>query len=139
VRKKLKVRLHEYAELMLLGFISLLLTVGQSLISRICISEKVAGTFHPCTHTRGKKKDPPPLEDDDYHNNRHILASVPSDDNCAAQVFMYVGLDPLSRHTYIFLIHFCYALNLFNIIIYWQKYSSPYISLQRKHECTCLW
>ncbi|XP_061349013.1 MLO-like protein 6 [Gastrolobium bilobum] len=33
---------------MLLGFISLLLTVGQGPISRICISEKVAGTWHPC-------------------------------------------------------------------------------------------
>ena len=34
---------------MLLGFISLLLTVGQGPISRICISEKVAGTWHPCS------------------------------------------------------------------------------------------
>lgn len=34
---------------MLLGFISLLLTVGQNLITRICVSEKVAGTWHPCS------------------------------------------------------------------------------------------
>ncbi|CAL0329090.1 unnamed protein product [Lupinus luteus] len=37
------------SELMLLGFISLLLTIGQSLISRICIPEKVARTWHPCS------------------------------------------------------------------------------------------
>jgi len=36
------------AELMLLGFISLLLTVGQKPISMICISKKLAGTMLPC-------------------------------------------------------------------------------------------
>ena len=34
---------------MLLGFLSLLLTVFQDLISSICISEKVAATWHPCS------------------------------------------------------------------------------------------
>ena len=36
------------AELMLLGFISLLLTIGQGPISNICVSEKVANSFLPC-------------------------------------------------------------------------------------------
>ncbi|KAK6936024.1 Mlo-related protein [Dillenia turbinata] len=36
------------SELMLLGFISLLLTVGQGLITKICISKSVAATWHPC-------------------------------------------------------------------------------------------
>ncbi|XP_057956301.1 MLO-like protein 6 [Malania oleifera] len=36
------------SELMLLGFISLLLTVGQSLITNICIPASVAATWHPC-------------------------------------------------------------------------------------------
>ncbi|KVI06898.1 Mlo-related protein [Cynara cardunculus var. scolymus] len=36
------------AELMLLGFISLLLTVGQGTIADICIPSKVARTWHPC-------------------------------------------------------------------------------------------
>jgi len=75
-----------FAELMLLGFISLLLTVGQGLISRICISEKVAGTFHPCAHRRVKKNSTPPLEHDEYHNNRHLLAL---EDKCAPQVSMF--------------------------------------------------
>ncbi|GLU19651.1 hypothetical protein SLE2022_358880 [Rubroshorea leprosula] len=36
------------AELMILGFISLLLTFGQTYIARICISSKVADTMLPC-------------------------------------------------------------------------------------------
>ncbi|KAI3751469.1 hypothetical protein L2E82_22556 [Cichorium intybus] len=40
------------AELMILGFISLLLTVGQGPISDICIPSKVARTWHPCTTDR---------------------------------------------------------------------------------------
>ncbi|KAI3870021.1 hypothetical protein MKX03_002053 [Papaver bracteatum] len=36
------------AELMLLGFISLLLTIGQVPISKICIPLSVASTWHPC-------------------------------------------------------------------------------------------
>lgn len=36
------------AELMVLGFISLLLTFGQSYIVMICISEKYANTMLPC-------------------------------------------------------------------------------------------
>ncbi|XP_018474916.1 MLO-like protein 12 isoform X2 [Raphanus sativus] len=37
------------AELMLLGFISLLLVVLQSPVSQICIPERVAATWHPCS------------------------------------------------------------------------------------------
>lgn len=33
---------------MLLGFISLLLTVGQGPISKICVSQKVGNSWHPC-------------------------------------------------------------------------------------------
>ncbi|XP_045813665.1 MLO-like protein 8 isoform X1 [Trifolium pratense] len=36
------------AELMILGFISLLLTIGQNYIVRICISEKIADKMLPC-------------------------------------------------------------------------------------------
>lgn len=44
------------SELMLLGFISLLLTVGQSLISEICVSEAIASTWHPCSNKQEKSK-----------------------------------------------------------------------------------
>lgn len=36
------------SELMLLGFISLLLTVGQGPITKICISKEAGATWHPC-------------------------------------------------------------------------------------------
>ncbi|GKC50976.1 MLO-like protein 6 [Tanacetum coccineum] len=38
------------SELMLLGFISLLLTVGTTPITKICISESIASTWHPCSN-----------------------------------------------------------------------------------------
>ncbi|EOA26798.1 hypothetical protein CARUB_v10022893mg [Capsella rubella] len=54
-KKKHKKALYEAlekvkAELMLLGFISLLLVVLQDPVSQICIPRKVASTWHPCTH-----------------------------------------------------------------------------------------
>ncbi|CAN1148432.1 MLO-like protein 6 [Linum perenne] len=54
------------AELMLLGFLSLLLTVFQSPISSICISKKIGGTWHPCTAKQEKT-------DDSGDNNRRRL------------------------------------------------------------------
>lgn len=48
------------AELMVLGFISLLLTFGQSYISTVCISEKVANTMLPC-----------PIRGQDHHGPDH--------------------------------------------------------------------
>lgn len=53
------------AELMILGFISLLLTFGQSYIARICIPLKVADTMLPCT-----VKDE---EDDSTTSHRRLL------------------------------------------------------------------
>ncbi|XP_075506342.1 MLO-like protein 6 [Primulina tabacum] len=65
------------AELMLLGFISLLLTVGQNLISEICISEEVAATWHPCSKRREAEKYPDALADE---NRRKLLTAVGVDD-----------------------------------------------------------
>ncbi|EOA40001.1 hypothetical protein CARUB_v10008691mg [Capsella rubella] len=73
-RKKHKKALFEAlekvkAELMLLGFISLLLTIGQTPISNICISEQVASTMHPCSAAeearKYHKKDPAKKEHGD--------------------------------------------------------------------------
>ncbi|KAL8150020.1 MLO-like protein 9 [Apium graveolens] len=45
------------SELMVLGFISLLLTFGQSYIARICIPDKVADSMLPCAkHAQGAHK-----------------------------------------------------------------------------------
>ncbi|KAL8193261.1 hypothetical protein R6Q57_026842 [Mikania cordata] len=40
------------AELMLLGFISLLLTVGTNPITEICISKRAGSTWHPCSNQK---------------------------------------------------------------------------------------
>ena len=74
-----------HAELMLLGFISLLLTVGQVPISRICVSEKIAATWHPCSN----KEDPSSSDEEggSQHETigRRLLAAGGSDE-CAALV-----------------------------------------------------
>nr|QDF82854.1 MLO1 [Pisum sativum subsp. sativum] len=61
-------------ELMLLGFISLLLTVFQDNISKICVSQKIGSTWHPCStsNTKAKAKSDESL---DYktNNDRKLL------------------------------------------------------------------
>lgn len=85
---------------MLLGFISLLLTVGQGPISNICISKKVGNTWHPCSKQEEKAKETEVVED--YETpSRKLLAAFESGygggserrflaaagtDNCAAKV-----------------------------------------------------
>ncbi|XP_028797050.1 MLO-like protein 2 [Neltuma alba] len=60
-------------ELMLLGFISLLLTVFQDPISNICISEKVAASWHPCAVPKTQTQAQSDPEDSDDHNSRKLL------------------------------------------------------------------
>lgn len=63
------------AELMILGFISLLLTFGQSYIAKICIPTSVAETMLPCD-----KKSTTSTETDDrrrrllWHERRSLAA-----------------------------------------------------------------
>ncbi|XP_057782677.1 MLO-like protein 6 [Salvia miltiorrhiza] len=59
------------SELMLLGFISLLLTVGQGPISEICISEEAAATWHPCNKKQEAKKYP--LDKIEAQTRRRLL------------------------------------------------------------------
>ncbi|CAL1374313.1 unnamed protein product [Linum trigynum] len=58
------------AELMLLGFLSLLLTVFQSPISSICVSESIGATWHPCTKKQEKSED---SGDGDEDRRRRLL------------------------------------------------------------------
>ncbi|KAL6995999.1 hypothetical protein U1Q18_006137 [Sarracenia purpurea var. burkii] len=58
------------AELMVLGFISLLLTFGQNYIARICIPLKVANTMLPCPKYGSHYEDEPPGEDEHEHHRR---------------------------------------------------------------------
>eukprot|EP01018_Ginkgo_biloba_P029335 Gb_05044 [translate_table: standard] len=72
------------AELMLLGFISLLLTVGQKPISEICVSKHLAYTMLPCKKEGGydDKKETPNdggRDDDGQHRRRKLLwGAMPS-------------------------------------------------------------
>ncbi|XP_038895755.1 MLO-like protein 6 [Benincasa hispida] len=88
------------SELMLLGFISLLLTVGQGPITEICIPEHVAATWHPCTKEREKEINKE-MEKSVKHlatngrrllhlagaggSFRRILAAAGGEDKCAAK------------------------------------------------------
>lgn len=56
---------------MLLGFISLLLTVGTKYITKICIPVKVGSTMLPCKFDDGEEE-----EEDDNGDNRRKLLSV---------------------------------------------------------------
>ncbi|KAK1411977.1 hypothetical protein QVD17_32874 [Tagetes erecta] len=123
-KKKRKKALYESlqkikAELMLLGFISLLLTAGTTPITKICITEGAAAGWHPCS----------PEEDAAANNGgesrrrlltwsqmgdsaRRILAASSGDGKCAKEgkvSFMsYDGVHQL--HIFIF------ALALFHVI-----------------------
>ena len=60
-----------FAELMVLGFISLLLTFGQSYIAKICIPEKAADTMLPCNLRKETDE-----EDHDGSSKRRLLWSL---------------------------------------------------------------
>ncbi|RXI01301.1 hypothetical protein DVH24_001535 [Malus domestica] len=68
------------AELMLLGFLSLLLTVGQGPISNICISKAVGATWHPCSKKHEVKSDKGEENSSDSDNNAHrrLLSALDS-------------------------------------------------------------
>ncbi|XP_022729353.1 MLO-like protein 6 [Durio zibethinus] len=128
LKKKHKRALYEAlekikSELMLMGFISLLLTVSQSLISDICISEEVAATWHPCN----KKQEETTVEaedaTDDEHRRRLLMISDTgeifrrslaggSDDKCAAQGKVpFVSSDGIHQlHIFIFVLAVCHVI-----------------------------
>ncbi|XP_028808056.1 MLO-like protein 6 [Neltuma alba] len=121
LKKKKKKALYESlekikSELMLLGFISLLLTVGQSLITRICIPEKVANTWHPCSDDEDEAQDSEDTEttgrrllaallDSKGEKSRRVLAAGGGDDNCAEGKVAFVSSDGIHQlHIFIFVL-----------------------------------
>ncbi|KAK9713410.1 hypothetical protein RND81_06G025400 [Saponaria officinalis] len=91
LKKKQKAALYEAldkvkGELMVLGFISLLLTFMQNYISKICIPSKVADMMLPCSLNYSKSSH----SNDDVNkhgrrllwNDHRILSSKPSDHKC---------------------------------------------------------
>ncbi|KAG2332434.1 hypothetical protein Bca52824_003614 [Brassica carinata] len=86
-------------ELMLLGFISLLLVVLQSPVSQICIPERIAGTWHPCSRQQEVAKYGKDYIDDgrevledydfnDFYSPRRSLATK-GYDKCAEKVYFH--------------------------------------------------
>ncbi|XP_073066429.1 MLO-like protein 6 [Primulina eburnea] len=104
------------SELMLLGFISLLLTVGQSVISGMCISKEVGATWHPCNKKQEATKYPSSVngdEDrrrkllaaDDGGSFRRILAAGGTDKCAAKGKVPFVSSDGIHQlHIFIFLL-----------------------------------
>jgi Mlo family len=79
------------AELMILGFISLLLVFFQNYISKICIPESVGNTMLPCKHQSkgmgesGRRLLRADVDDFwayDFGSNRRSLAADSSSSNC---------------------------------------------------------
>lgn len=84
-----------------MGFISLLLTIGQDYISQICISKNIAASMHPCSASEKArkygKKDAGKDEGEEENSGRKLLELVESfiprrilatkgDDKCAEKV-----------------------------------------------------
>ncbi|XP_075485396.1 MLO-like protein 6 [Primulina tabacum] len=101
------------SELMLLGFISLLLTVGQSLISGICISKEVGATWHPCSKNQERAKYPSEvIETEDRRRKllvaagfRRILAAGVTDKCAAKGEVPFVSSDGIHQlHIFIFVL-----------------------------------
>ncbi|KAF5744689.1 Seven transmembrane MLO family protein isoform 1 [Tripterygium wilfordii] len=92
---------------MLLGFISLLLTVGQSLISNICIPEKVANTWHPCSKNKTQKSRQRLLSflSDSGGSVRRALASPDSSNTCGSGKVSFISSDGIHQlHIFIFVL-----------------------------------
>ncbi|KAL5764105.1 hypothetical protein ACOSP7_016453 [Xanthoceras sorbifolium] len=134
LKKKQKRALYEAlekikSELMLLGFISLLLTVGQGLISDICISESLANTWHPCNNDQEEEVTTSNNQEEttDYENRRRLLevvaagssrsfrralAAASGTDKCAAKgKVSFVSSDGIHQlHMFIFVLALFHVL-----------------------------
>lgn len=80
-----------FAELMLLGFISLLLTFGTKFIAKICIPVSVSDTMLPCKKKVEEHEDPKDdrrrlLSFDENVVWRRGLAAAYGDDHCSPKV-----------------------------------------------------
>ncbi|XP_022729619.1 MLO-like protein 13 isoform X4 [Durio zibethinus] len=73
------------AELMLLGFISLLLNVFQGLISQICIPTHLESSMLPCKKPTESKSSHEKYSPQDINNRRHLFSADSSSDYCSHQ------------------------------------------------------
>ncbi|KAI5665316.1 hypothetical protein M9H77_24639 [Catharanthus roseus] len=110
------------SELMLLGFVSLLLTVGQGPISRICVSKSIGNSWHPCD----MEKESTSYGADEHRRKlfafvdsgdiqRRVLAATGSD-KCAAKARL-IGQVPLISTDGIHQLHiFIFILAVFHVL-----------------------
>ncbi|XWS66144.1 hypothetical protein CRYUN_Cryun05aG0174700 [Craigia yunnanensis] len=104
---------------MLMGFISLLLTVFKSRISNICIPTSIANTWHPCDEKAEAKKYSGSsgrklieFSDDSTNIPRRSLASKYDKDICAekGQVALVSAYGIHQLHIFIFVLAVCHIL-----------------------------
>ncbi|XP_071734851.1 MLO-like protein 6 [Rutidosis leptorrhynchoides] len=105
------------AELILMGFMSLLLSVGTTPITKICISESAASTWHPCTNRNEETWNYNETEScrrllNWPETSRRILAGNSGDNKCAEQgkvsFISYDGVHQL--HIFIFVLAVSHVL-----------------------------
>lgn len=91
-------------ELMLLGFISLLLTVFQTMISRICIPEELSYHLLPCKRTRASGQEAHYHEYSQIHtwNRRRLLSSSSVANHCKKGQVPMLSIEAL-HHLHIFI------------------------------------
>ncbi|KAL6517841.1 hypothetical protein OROMI_033542 [Orobanche minor] len=91
-------------ELMILGFISLLLTVFQGLISRLCIPDRLASIMLPC------RMEPPVHHQTRGMNVRRLLAEEVSE-QCSEGHVPFLSLEALHQlHIFIFVLAVVYVI-----------------------------
>lgn len=83
--------MYGYAELMLLGFISLLLTVFQSTIVKICVPEDITEHLLPCPLS-GKPTDNSSSPHTTSHLGRLLDEETEDAGFCAAKVTVFIFL-----------------------------------------------
>ncbi|XP_029123353.1 MLO-like protein 2 [Elaeis guineensis] len=116
------------SELMLLGFVSLLLTVGQGIITEICVPKSVADSWHPCkkevhddggskSHESGKSHAGRRLlhDSDSMASFRRVLSGGVEPDKCASHNKVpFISADGLHQlHIFIFVLavfHLLYCI-----------------------------
>lgn len=80
------------AELMLLGFISLLLTVSQTAIRHICVPPALVSNMFPCKKPLEEEHHAPETSHSLVFNTRHLLSTGASPDHCTTKVIFPLKL-----------------------------------------------
>ncbi|KAK7277313.1 hypothetical protein RIF29_18464 [Crotalaria pallida] len=120
-KKKHKSALYEAlekvkGELMLLGFLSLLLTVLQDPISKICVSQNVAASWHPCsTPKTSKTEEEHHGDDDDDNNSRRLLQYF---DPMPRRILATKGYDKCAQKGKVAFVS-AYGIHQLHIFIFW--------------------